>query len=274
MKKRILAVTLALCTFTCSAFAEQAAAEKYRTILQSGKYYVEYEIDVAKKMLAVADNKRMDYTSYKKSGGSGLAMGLALINPLLAIGSMFGGSSKAPTVYYEDGKYYQFEGKKKALLATEQQLNDPNIDPSEGWGAVKYNLALPEELAVFAPNDMFYQKINGATQPTFVESGTIMDGKKEIAFDKYSSSVKSMTGKELYAKSFYMYYAEGELKEIKSYISYQGGKEELIRTVEVKTITDVLPENILKIPEGCKVYSVGLGDMSDLIEQPAQLEAY
>ena len=274
MKKRILAMTLALCTFTCSAFAEQAAAEKYRNILQSGKYYVEYEFDTVKQTLAVADNKRMNYTVYKNKGNSGLAMGLGLINPLFAIGALLGGGSKNPTAYYEDGKYYQFSGKKKAMLATEQQLDDPNIDPTEGWGAVKYNLALPEELAVFAPNDMFYQATNGAGQPAFVESGTTVVKDKTLIYDKYSYSVKSMTGKELYAKNFYMYYKEGELDKIMTYVSYRGGQEELIRVVEIKEITDVLPENALKMPEGCKVYAVGLGDMNDLLDQPVQVETY
>ena len=49
MKTKIIALTLALSTFTVTAFAEQPEAAKYRNILQSGKYYVEYELDYAKK---------------------------------------------------------------------------------------------------------------------------------------------------------------------------------------------------------------------------------
>ena len=78
---------------------------KYRDILQSGKFYVEYELDDVKKTLAVQDNKRMDYTIYKKTGNIGLAVGLSLINPLLAVGALLGGNkSKVPSAYYEAGK--------------------------------------------------------------------------------------------------------------------------------------------------------------------------
>ena len=81
VKTKIIAVTMVLSTLATSAFTEQPNAQKYRDILQSGKFYVEYELDDVKKTLAVQDNKRMDYTIYKKTGNIGLAVGLSLINP-------------------------------------------------------------------------------------------------------------------------------------------------------------------------------------------------
>ena len=85
MKTKVVAITMVLSTLATSAFAEQPNAQKYREILQSGKFYVEYELDDVKKSLAVQDNKRMDYTIYKKTGSMGVMMGLSLINPILAI---------------------------------------------------------------------------------------------------------------------------------------------------------------------------------------------
>lgn len=275
MKRKVLAMTLVLSTFATSAFAEQPAAQKYRDILQSGKFYVEYEFDYAKKCLAVDSDRRMDYTVFKSGGNAALALGLGLINPILAIGSLFAkNTSKVPTAYYENGKFYQFEGKKKAFMATEQQLNDINIDPNEGWSSIKSRLALPPELAVFAPNDKFFEATNGATAPKFLESGSKVVGKKEFQFDKYIYDVKGQTGKNLYGMAYYMYYEKGELKEIESYLTKLGQPDELLQTIEVKKITGELPENVLKIPEGCKVYAAGLGDMNDLIDQPVQIETY
>lgn len=274
MKVKVLAVALALSTFTVSAFAEQPAAQKYRDILQSGKFYVEYELDYATKGLAVDSGKRMDYTMYKKNS-SALGLGLSLINPVLALGALFGkSSSKVPTAYYDGSKFYQFEGKKEAVVATEEQLSDVNIDPSKGWSSVKDRLALPEELAVFAPKDQFFVPINGATDVRFVESGEKADGEKKIPFDKYMYDVKSRNGKTLYSVVYYMYYKEGELKKIESYVVEDGQEEKLLQNLKVKKITGELPKNVLQMPKGCKVYAVGIGDMNDLLEQPTLVETY
>ena len=275
MKTKVVAMTMVLTTLATSAFAEQPNAQKYREILQSGKFYVEYELDDLKKTLAVQDNKRMDYTIFKKTGNMGLAIGLSLINPLLAVGALLGGNkSKVPSAYYEAGKFYQFDSKKEATMARWDQLNDPNIDPAKGWNSIKARLTLPEELAVFAPKDMFFEEVYGVRNPVFVESGKKVEKKKELIYDKYSYNVNSHAGNTLFTKSFYMWYVNGELIEIKSYINKPGEQEEFLHSLEVKKLTSELPENALKIPAGCKVYAVSLGDMNDLIDQPVQVETY
>ena len=275
MKTKVVAITMVLSTLATSAFAEQPNAQKYREILQTGKFYVEYELDDVKKSLVVQDNKRMDYTIYKKTGSMGVMMGLSLINPILAIGALAAGNkSKVPTAYYEAGKFYQFDSKKKATVAMWQQLDDPNIDPTKGWNTIKARLSLPEELAVFAPKDMFFEEVYGVRNPVFIESGKKVEKKKELIYDKYSYDVKNHAGNILFTKSFYMWYENGELVEIKSYINKPSEQEEFLHSLELKKITDVLPENALKIPTGCKVYAVGLGDMNDLIDQPVQVETY
>ena len=275
VKTKIIAVTMVLSTLATSAFAEQPNAQKYRDILQSGKFYVEYELDDVKKTLAVQDNKRMDYTIYKKTGNIGLAVGLSLINPLLAVGALLGGNkSKVPSAYYEAGKFYQFDSKKEATVAMDNQLTDPNIDPNKGWNTIKARLTLPEELAVFAPKDMFFEEVYGVRNPIFIESGKKVEKKKELIFDKYAYDVQSHIGNTLFTKSFYMWYENGELVEIKSYINKPGEQEEFLHSLEVKKLTSELPEDALKIPTGCKVYAVGIGDMNDLIDQPVQVETY
>lgn len=275
MKKKVIAIALAFSCLTASAFAEQPEAAKYRDILQSGKFYVEYELNYAKKILSVQDNKRMDYTIYKSKGNPYAGMGLAMINPFLALGSLFiKNESKVPTAYYEAGKFYQFDSKKKARMATWNQLNDPNLNPMEGWNAVKQKLALPTELAIFAPNDMFAENYAGAATPQFVESGSETIDGKEFVYDKYSSCVPNRSGQTLFATNYYFYYEQGELKNIKTFTYSDSSGEVFMRNIDIKKITQELPENILKIPEGCKVYAAGIGDMNDLIEKPVLVEEY
>lgn len=275
MKKKVIAMALTFSCLTASAFAEQPETAKYRDILQSGKFYVEYELNYAKKILAVQDNKRMDYTIYKSKGNPYAGAGLALINPFLALGSMFiKNESKVPTAYYEAGKFYQFDNKKKAHMAIWNQLNDPNLNPMEGWNAVKQKLALPEELAIFAPNDMFAENYAGADVPKFIESGNASINGKDFVYDKYSTSVLSHSGNVLFGNNYYFYYGGGELKHINTFTYSDNSGEVLLRSIEIKKITQELPENILKIPEGCKVYAAGIGDMNDLIEKPVLAEEY
>lgn len=262
MKGKVLAMVLALSMATASAFAEQPEAQKYRDILQSGKYYVEYEVSYMERCLAVEDGKRMSYTDPKLGG--------------IRIPSVFdlfgGGKSKTPGAYYENGKYYKFSTKKKATVATEEQLKDVNIDPA--WNGIKNQFALPEELALFAPHDPFFVAVKGATEPQFVESGTKADDDKQIPYDKYAYEVKGQNGQNIYSVVYYVYYKEGVLKQIESYLIQNGQTEELLETVKIKKLTGEIPKNAVKIPKGCKVYAAGMGDMNDLLEKPVLVETY
>ena len=199
-----------------------------------------------------------------------------LINPLFAIaGFLGGGEKKVPSTLYQDGKYYQFESKKKATMAYYNQLDDPNIDPAAGWNMVRVKLALPEALVTFAPNDVF-NSFTGFKAPRFIESGKKTFGKKEFNYDKYSTTYNNMNGQPMYKKNFYMLYdlEKGELQSIK--VMVRVGNEEEREADEIKNIkiTGELPEKITDIPEGCKVYAVGLGDINDLVQRPVLVENY
>ncbi|WP_337799185.1 hypothetical protein [Phascolarctobacterium succinatutens] len=267
--KKILALALACSTFATSAFAEQPKAAEYRQVMSSGNYYVEYELNDVKKCLAVKDGKRMDYTIYA-AGANPL---LAAI-PIIGLASFFiKTDKKEPSALYMNGKYYQFQGKKKATMAYYNQLDDENLDPKEGWSSIRYRLALPEELVVFAPNDVFNSFTNFKA-PTYIGSGQTKGAKVVLDYDKYSSTVKNKAGGVLFEKLFYMYYKEGNLQNIKTFIKMPGSDETLLNTMKVKKITQELPEGALQIPKGCKVYAVGIGDMNDLLEQPVLVEDY
>ena len=267
--KKALALALAVSTFTASAFAEQPKAAEYKQIMSSGNYYIEYEFNDVKKCLAVKDGKRMDYTIYTTMGNP-----LLSAIPIIGLASMFVKSDKKePSALYMDGKYYQFQGKKKATMAYYNQLDDENLDPKEAWSSVRYRLALPEELVVFAPNDVFNSFTNFKA-PKFIGSGQTKGAKVVLDYDKYSLTVPNKGGGVLFEKLFYMYYKEGELQSIKTFAKTNGNEEIPINTMKVKKITQELPENALTIPKGCKVYAAGIGDMNDLLEQPVLVEDY
>ena len=88
--KKFLSLTLALATLSATCYAEQPKAAEYRNIMSSGNYYVEYEYNYAKKILAVQNGKRMDYTMLQSQSNTALGA-LGFINPLFALASLFGG---------------------------------------------------------------------------------------------------------------------------------------------------------------------------------------
>ncbi len=272
MKKRIVSAVVAVSMLSSVAFAEQPKASEYRNIMSSGTYYIEYESAYGKQALAVQGAKRMSYTT--QVGGS--SMGALSMVPVVGIFSMFGGKkeTQVPNALYQDGKYYKFKSTKEALVANENQLNDPNLNPAEGWDYIKYSLTFPEAFVVFAPND----ELNAAahyTVPQFVESGTeTLDGKSQ-SYDKYVTQIKSATGKVIFEKIYRMYYGDnGELTLIKNSYRSMGENEENMGEIKVKKISGELPDKIMDIPNGCKVYRAGVGDMDDLLDHRVLVEDY
>lgn len=125
--KKLLSITLALATLSATCYAEQPKVADYRNIMSSGNYYVEYEYNYAKKILAAQNGKHLDYTMLQSQHNSALAV-LGFINPLFAVAGFLGGSEKkVASILYQDGKYYQFESKKKVTMAYYKQLDNPNI---------------------------------------------------------------------------------------------------------------------------------------------------
>lgn len=294
----VLAVLILPISSTVSA--ENSKAVEIREILNSKKYYVEYENENNFKVrgklhsfsfpnaLAVNGNKWMTYqASFKGSGGMGL--------PIPMIGGLFGGNktkvSLQPEVFYDgNNHYYIFESKKEALMATGEQLKDPYINPMQGWTSINTDMKLPEAFDVFTNDDSI----------EFVESGSeIVDSKnkKEMAFDKYVKHFKSATGKVIYDEFYIVYYNEkNELAQIEmkniavddeliNAINKQSTTEQTndaniatyvkpVVKILIKKFTTELPESAMTVPSGCKVYGPGLGDMNDLLDIKVLLEEH
>jgi len=277
VKRKLLSATLALSILASSmgaAFAENPKAEEYRQMFANGTYYIDYDMnDSVRKALAVSDGKRMDYTILMVRNPA-LQTALAFI-PVVGLAGMFiKETKKDPTALYQDNKYYQFIGKKEARVATPAELQDENLDPTEAWSSVPLRLALPEGLVVLAPNDPF-NKIANYKVPTFVESGTITDGKNTFDYDTYKVPITGATGNVLADKIFYLYYdnKNGDLKRVITRFKEPGSSmEQTITELKIRKITNELPENSLKMPGGTKVYAAGLGDMDDLLDRNVLVE--
>ena len=127
-----------------SVSAEQAAADKYRRIIESGNFFIEYhaEVDTQKTsnkrdkfmnkltVQMIAPGRKLSYNGEdkkvyinKKTGGIRL---LDYVKNSNGVANIFMMNVKyLPLASYQNGKYYQFYGKMKRLLAT--KTNSPLI---------------------------------------------------------------------------------------------------------------------------------------------------
>lgn len=263
MSNKIITIALSLWIILISnAFAEQSIANEYRKIFHSGNFYVEFKDNYTNRAIAESDGKRMERTLY-----SGTKIVMAL-NPL---GALLGGSeAKNPEVMYENGKYYQFIEKNMALMLPEEQINDENLDPRQGWSSIRQKLALPNELSMFFWEDPYRDKSNSIAKPKFIGSSQKLLNNKEYDCDKYVAVIKNIAGNSESKIIYDMVYDNGHLIEVHSYI-FENNTEYPINVLKVKKIESVIPKGAFKIANNTKIYAAGVGDIDDLLERPIQV---
>lgn len=157
------------------------------------------------------------------------------------------------------------------IVLPESQLSDENLDPKEGWVNLKSSLALPDALSPLAWNDPYHQKTAAVQPPRFVESGKRMAGKKEYDCDTYASNIVTKSGTVSGEIIYRLMYEAGQLARVETAV-VSGGKEQETNSLKIKTLEPLVPENAFKIKKNTKVYSAGIGNMDDLLANPAQVE--
>lgn len=282
MKKFLATLTALAVAFTSflpsAAHAENSKAQELRNLINSNKYYVEYEVNRKedKRALAVNGNKRKSFDCEGRRSGSFLS--IIPIVGLFAKGSL----TLTPEVYCDSTNYYQFLDKKKILRATPEELQDPYLNPAQEWNTAPKRIILPEEFGMFT----------GDEEIRFVESGTLSEsGNKQISFDKYVKVIKNVRGENL-AKKIYLvcYSGKGELSKILTltvdwqedagtiFASELLKKQEDwtydIQVIKINKFTGELPNEVMQFSQGSKVYGPGLGNMDELLDAPPLLEQY
>ena len=295
------ALSLQILLGSSIAFAEQPAAEKYRSIIQSGNFYVEY------------GPKGWGLRDYVVAQNGVRMSGMKLEK-------MFGTTSY-PAVRYENGKYYKFVNKgtvkreeeianrewksyqnyesyqdatidsnvysrttaaggnrggeypKKTtgVVLEESNLNNPYLNPDAHWEKVRARLSLPAALKIFAYNDPYMGHEYGENEPVFTESGQIEDNGKQRVCDKYTSVLKDNKG-NVKAEMLYtaIYDEKGNLYKINK-VCKINGKVLPVDELEIVTITDVLPEKAIDMPKS-KIYAADTGTIVDLLKKPTLVE--
>ena len=263
--KKILLVALGVLLASSTVSAEQPKAQEYRNILSSEKFYVEYDDTYVKRIVVEDSGRRMSRVTLNSKNQH-------LVDTLNPLAKLFeGGFSKYPDVMYYKDKYYKFSEKETAVMARADQLEDKNLNPTEGWGVIDKELSLPEELAIFNWTDKHHKFGREVNAPVFVDTTKkIVDG-KEYTCDRYEGKVKNVNGdKDVTIIFNACYNATGELALVQSAI-LANGREYGINKLIIKKILREIPKGAIILDENAKVYAAGIGDMNDLLENPVLL---
>ena len=289
MRKKLLKMlsmltvsAISLLPFSPTVSAENEKAAEIREILNSKTFYIEYEVNKKEDKRALA----VDGT-IKKSFDCEGRRSATFLSYLPVVGLFAKGSLKLmPEVYYDSnsGYYYQFVTKKKILKANEEEMKDPYISPKEEWNTLPLRIKLPEDLGMFTGDESI----------KFVESNTkVIDEQKnkKVEFDKYFKVIKSVTGQNIAKRVYLVFYDEkGELDKIctltvnwnedaGTIFNENDGKkldqqDYEIQTLNIRQLTRELPKDVMKFPNGSKVYGPGLGNMDELLDQVPLLEEF
>lgn len=269
LKKRIIFLLMLLLTLLVATLvhAEQPEAEKYRQIILNGNYYIEYDFSIDEQKEAILDKieENRDVIGAVIAGaerGGLLASKNGKCMKKMIISHGIFGNSIIPEIYYADHKYYLFSGDDKAIMATEEDLKNPRINYNGDWEQHRAKLNIPEPLIPFAPKGTYDDAI---PEPKLVESNPGNAQEKKLTYDKYQATVYSAAGTVLYDYFFYIYYKEGQIDSAMLYWQEPGKQEKFYKGFCKIVITADVPEKHITLPEGCKVYQVGKGDMDDLL---------
>ena len=264
--------------FTATVYAENSKAQELRDLINSNKYYVEYEVNKKedKRALAVDGNKRKSFDCEGRRSAS-------ILRFVPIVGMFAKGDLKlSPEVFYDSNNYYQFIAKKVIIKATPEELQDPYLNPAQDWNTVHKRIVLPEEFGMFTGDETI----------KFVESGTTTDnGKKTISFDKYLKTIHNVKGANLAKRVYLVYYDEknNPIKILTLTVDWDEDDTKIladelpkkvtervydIQEIKINKFTKELPADVMKFPEGSKVYGPGLGNMDELLDSAPLLEQH
>lgn len=275
----LTALALSTVGFMPTLHAENSKAQQLREIINSNKYYVEYEVNTKedRRALAVDGNKRKSFDCEGRRNDT-------LLRFIPIVGLFAKGSLKLmPEVFYYEGSYYQFLDNKRILKATTEELDDPYLDPSEEWKTVPRRIKLPDEFCMFTDDK----------DVKFVETASAFDGdkKKDITFDKYVKIIKNVNASPI-AKKVYLvcYNDKGEPDRILTltvdfdqdagtiFVDELAKKPEDwsydIQRITIRKFIGELPKDVMEFSLGSKVFAPGLGNMDELLDAQPLLEEH
>lgn len=312
--QNIAGIFLILIICNATAFAENQAAEKYRSMVKDGNYYIEYasrmELDSSvydESMISLHNRGPADLHAYAKQGHN--VMEWSNINP---DNIQFANTAKYAKALFKDEKLYSFKNNQKAYVyktdeidIIRKNISNQMMQPNAPLNGQTSSLVINEPVAppfisIFLSklsddemNQMTLDQVSGNTSRDwhyqwerqniyFKESTVEILDNKRYEVDCYG---KRNDGQIVAATNFGAGPVDFAQKEELIKVYYANG--ELAKIVcdspydtgmttcyDIQTFTAAAPAEKVSIPAGCKVYSRGAGDIVALTGKEILVEEY
>lgn len=291
----MLAAVLMIIAITPPVSAEQAAAEQYRQLISSGKFFLEYSYQTH--FSDKNSKSAREFAQYEKYYAQAYVQGEQIgwdDGKKKSCSKKFSPdgrkSSYEPAVFYTDGKCYKFQNANKATLF--ENVSSEN------------ELILPAFFSALLPDSPNVSHVSGGLSEfnevsTLIESGTENIFGQDFNYDRYAVKFFDSAGNELgkftypktgkkYDRDFsstytYYYNSSGELK----YVKEEGFARLLVPRytslnsmdgveiyISIDKFTGNIPTGFFNFPKGCKVYRDNAGTLDDLLENEELVEQY
>ncbi|MBR2215494.1 MAG: hypothetical protein IJ849_07025 [Selenomonadaceae bacterium] len=203
------------------------------------------------------------------------------------VGNLGGGKKKSVVydVMYKDGNYYRFStshgwrasffgvsrtNELRAFMLPVGEIKADYLNPDEHWDTIEHDLALPDELSVFAWQDRFHVAKPGQQAPQFKESLKLTEEKQEYDCDRYVSDIKTLDGQVIAQVTYDYLYQDGKLVAVRTYFN-RNGVATFVGDIAVEKLEETLPEDAFKFKKKIPVYAAGVGDANDLLGNKVQI---
>lgn len=180
-----------------------------------------------------------------------------------------------PILMYKNGTYYRFscgdnlnafqktkpDKEVTATVLSEEDMNSPELDPTEGWYTIRMEMALPEEFAPFCKNDSFRDTGNSMPAVSLTNSYKTNLEKEEYDCDVYEAGDGVV---------YYALYKEGKLRLVQKFKNVDG-EDRLLEELFVRKISTEIPADAFVFEKEIPLYGAGMGDANDFLGIPLQV---
>lgn len=299
MKKILLVCTfISIFLLNNMVFAENKVAEKYKNLINSGDFYIEYEIvdEDYISMMPKSFQKAVPKNIHSYAMKNGIRMVKANINNanyMESYGRKISNTPNLSIAAYKENKLYGFYSNKEAyrydddldnmfsdVTSSIDNNNKETMNKFTVMNQALHDIELPIYFAIYLSEKSAISNLSNRVRmnmiPSYKESSEINENGITYQVDVYEYSNNVIMGSFMPgAKSgnikttVQAYYNDGILKKLK----YDGAMNLSEITVVINKFSEATFESVT-MPKGCTVYKLNTGDMDSLLGNKIVVEQY
>lgn len=300
MKLKFISIlsTIICLLLTNIVSAENLAYEKYSKLINSGDFYIEYEIIDEDRIMMMPKSfqKAIPKNIHSYAMKNGIRMVKANMNNanyMESYGRKISNTANLFTAAYKDEKLYGFYSNKEAyryddnldtilsdLAISVDNYNKDTANKFTMMNQALNDIELPIYFRIYLSDNSAVNYLTNMPQidavPSYKESNEITENGITYQVDVYEGDSKVVMGSFVPGEKINnvkttvrAYYNDGILKKLK----YDGTMTLDELTIVINEFSEASSESVA-MPKGCTVYKLNIGDMDSLLGNKTVVEQY